>query len=55
MIVSGEVQRLLRRLEASAGALRARVDRMGGWLEVAAYAFLGALIGVLIAVLAALL
>lgn len=46
--------RRLRRLEDSVERLRARVDRLGGWLMVAACALGGAAVAVLFATLAVL-
>ena len=42
-------------LSRAVGDLEARVDRLGGWLEVGAWALLGAAVGVLIATSAVLL
>ena len=55
MIVGEPLQRALSRLSASVSRLEASVDRLGGWLEVAAWALLGAGIGIVIAACAVLL
>lgn len=55
MIVSEGVRRALSRLSAAVSRLEASVDRLGGWLEVAAWALLGAGIGIVVAAAAVLL